>query len=167
MCDFDGSSVIETKDYVYFWQPPSVFSQWTPSRFTSEGVIYTSAEQYMMAEKARLFEDFATRAQILASDDPKRQKALGREVRGFDGTVWEKNRLEIVTAGNFAKFGQNPEARAILLATGEKTLVEASPFDRIWGIGLRADDARVYDPRQWRGLNLLGKALMAARDHLT
>jgi len=120
----------------------------------------------MMAEKARLFGDEAVLAQILGSASPKRHKALGRKVRHFEDRVWKAKALDIVVAGNLAKFAQNPDMKTVLLATGEKTLVEASPRDNLWGIGLRADDGRVYDPSQWRGKNLLGQALMTVRDML-
>ena len=121
----------------------------------------------MMAEKARLFGDSETRAKILASDSPREHKALGRQVRGFDQALWERERLAIVIRGNLAKFGQDPDLRRALLATGDRLMVEASPIDRIWGVGLRADDPRVHDPKSWRGLNLLGEALVAVRTQLS
>lgn len=164
--DFDGSQVIETETMVLFWQPPGVFGQWTESPFEVDGVRYVCAEQFMMAEKARLFGDEATRAKILADPSPRAHKALGRAVAGFDEATWTRERLEIVVRGNRAKFGQNPAMRAALLATGDKLLVEASPLDRVWGVGLRADDPRIHDRAQWRGENLLGEALMRVRAEL-
>lgn len=164
--DFDGSQVIETATMVLFWQPPGVFGQWTPSPFTVDGVAYTCAEQFMMAEKARLFGDEATRAKILAAADPRDHKALGRQVANFVSEIWDSECLGIVVRGNLAKFGQNPDMRAALLATGDKLLVEASPLDKIWGVGLRADDPRIHDPARWRGKNLLGEALMRVRSEL-
>ncbi|MGE0710142.1 MAG: NADAR family protein [Planctomycetota bacterium] len=163
---FDGSSVIETETLVLFWQPPGVFSQWTAATFEVEGVRYGCAEQFMMAEKARLFADQETLARILATASPKQQKALGRQVQGYENGAWEAARLDVVVRGNRAKFSQNAEMRAALLATGDKTLVEASPYDRIWGIGLRADDPRALDPSTWRGQNLLGQALELVRAEL-
>jgi ribA/ribD-fused uncharacterized protein len=164
--DFDGSQVIETATMVLFWQPPAVFGQWTPSTFVVDGQTYGCAEQFMMAEKARLFGDEATRARILATDSPREHKALGRTVAHFDTATWQDACLDIVVRGNLAKFGQNPEMRAALLATGDKLLVEASPLDRIWGVGLRADDPRIHDRSQWPGRNLLGEALMRVRAEL-
>lgn len=161
--DFDGSQVITTATMVLFWQPPGVFGQWTESRFEVDGETYRCAEQYMMAEKARLFGDEEIRRKILASESPREHKALGREVRGFDAATWERERLAIVVRGNLAKFRQNPAMLAALLQTGARTMVEASPIDRIWGVGLRADDPRIHDPALWRGLNLLGEALMEVR----
>jgi ribA/ribD-fused uncharacterized protein len=155
--------VVETATMVLFWQPPSVFSQWTPSVFEVEGVSYGCAEQFMMAEKARLFGDEAIRTKILASSSPRTQKALGRKVAGFDEARWNAARLELVVRGNRAKFSQNPSMLEELLRTGDKTLVEASPYDRVWGIGRAPDDPKAQDEREWRGLNLLGQALMRVR----
>lgn len=141
-------------------------SQWYPARFTVDGVDYTTAEQYMMAGKARRFRDDEVLARILASDSPRQIKQLGRQVRGFVARDWEETRFAIVVEGNVAKFGQNPDLRDFLLDTGDRLIVEASPVDEVWGIGLRAIHARARDPRQWRGLNLLGFALMEARSIL-
>ena len=164
--DFDGSLVIETATMVLFWQPPGIYGQWTPSPFTIDGDTYSCAEQFMMAEKARLFGDEHTRAKILATDSPRDHKALGRQVRNFVSETWDRECLAIVVRGNHAKFSQNPAMLAALLATGDKLLVEASPLDKIWGVGLRADDPKIHDPSQWRGKNLLGEALMQVRADL-
>ena len=134
--------------------------------FEVDGVGYSSAEHWMMAEKARLFGDEAMRAEIIAAPDPAAAKRLGRKVRGFDHAVWEARCVEIVTEGNVAKFGQNPELGAFLASTGSGVLVEASPQDRIWGIGMVASDPRASDPTRWDGRNLLGFALMEARHRL-
>lgn len=164
--DFDGAQVIETATMVLFWQPPGIYGQWTTSPFTEGGDHYICAEQFMMAEKARLFGDRETRAKILATADPREHKALGRQVRGFVSDIWDRECLAIVVRGNLAKFTQNPGMLAALLATGDKQLVEASPLDKIWGVGLRADDPRIHDSSQWRGKNLLGEALMQVRAQL-
>ncbi len=161
--------------YVLFWGHRSkkgdavgkhVLSQWWPARFEIDGASYVSAEHYMMAEKARVFGDDATRAQILAADDPGKAKALGRTIQNFDDATWSHARFDIVLRGNHAKFGQNAALRAYLLETGDKVLVEASPVDSVWGIGLAADDPRAEDPKSWPGLNLLGFAIMKARNLL-
>lgn len=144
----------------------SCLSQWWPATFVVEGVTFASAEHYMMWRKARLFDDAATAARILEVGHPSQAKNLGREIRDFDETIWEHARFEIVVAGSVAKFGQDEALRTYLLGTGKRVLVEASPVDRIWGIGLTADDARAADPARWRGLNLLGFALMRARREL-
>lgn len=158
--------------YLFFWghRPPatgrigsSCLSQWWESTFSVDGVTYRSAEHWMMAQKARLFGDEASFARIVAAGHPGAAKELGRQVRDFDEDLWTARRFEIVTAGSVAKFEQNPALRAYLLGTGRRILVEASPVDRIWGIGLAADDDRATDPGRWPGLNLLGFALMEAR----
>lgn len=166
MAPFDTGSTVITDRFVLFWQPPSPFSQWTYSEFVVDDVLYTHAEQFMMAEKARLFGDSAARARILATPDPRRQRSIGREVQGFSVGKWTEARADIVVRGNLAKFSQDPALREALLATGDRTMVEASPRDSIWGIGLRADDPRAQDPAQWQGQNLLGVALMEVRRRL-
>ena len=155
-----------TDTCVFFWRPPSPFGQWTRARFELEQHTYSCAEQYMMAEKARLFGDETVRKQILATDEPREHKRLGRTVSGFSVEVWEAHREDIVFRANVAKFSQNQDLLAVLTKTGSRMLVEASPYDRIWGIGLRSTDPGADDPARWRGLNLLGKVLMRVRDHL-
>ncbi|MFD7585920.1 NADAR family protein [Kitasatospora sp. NPDC059811] len=141
-------------------------SQWWPGQFTVDGVAYASAEHWMMAGKARMFGDEAIEQRVLAAHTPAEAKKLGRLVRGFDDATWTAGRFELVVEGNVAKFGQDEALRAYLLGTGDRVLVEASPVDRIWGIGLAADDIRAERPDEWRGLNLLGFALMEARARL-
>jgi ribA/ribD-fused uncharacterized protein len=141
-------------------------SQWWPSPFSVEGVAYASAEHWMMAGKARLFGDDASLPAILAARTPAEAKNLGRLVRAFDERRWAAARFELVVTGNVAKFGQDPALRAYLLGTGNRVLVEASPRDRVWGIGLGATDDRATDPSRWPGQNLLGFALMEARARL-
>jgi ribA/ribD-fused uncharacterized protein len=141
----------------------SCFSQWWPCQFVIDGQRYASAEQFMMAGKARLFGDTEALQRILATADPGRAKALGREVRDFVDETWTQARFDLVTRGNTAKFGQDERLRHYLLATRDQILVEASPVDRIWGIGLAADHEHVGQPEKWRGLNLLGFALMRTR----
>ncbi|OKI07189.1 hypothetical protein A6A06_36440 [Streptomyces sp. CB02923] len=165
----------EPFDYLCFWgHAPrrdgrlgaSCFSQWWPSPFTVDGVRYATAEHWMMACKARLFGDAEAEQRALSAGHPKRAKDAGRSVRGFDGAQWERHRFGYVADGSFHKFGQDAALRDHLLGTGTRVLVEASPLDRIWGIGLAADDERAQDPARWRGLNLLGFALMEARQRL-
>ncbi|MFJ4716127.1 NADAR family protein [Streptomyces sp. NPDC088785] len=144
----------------------SCLSQWWPSPFTVDGVRYATAEHWMMTAKARLFGDVEAERKALGAGHPSQAKTAGRLVRGFDDAVWERERLGIVTEGSVHKFASDPALRAFLLATGERVLVEASPVDRVWGIGLTADDPAAQDPERWRGPNLLGFALMAARARL-
>lgn len=141
-------------------------SQWYPCRFQSGSSIFCSAEQFMMATKALLFSDIETWERIMQSIEPGVAKKLGREVRNFNKEVWDNHKFDIVVRGNYRKFSQNEELKEFLLSTGDRILVEASPFDRVWGIGLGQSDNRKYRPEQWRGENLLGFALMEVRDML-
>jgi ribA/ribD-fused uncharacterized protein len=141
----------------------SCFSQWWRCRFVVDGQAYSSAEQFMMAGKARLFGDDDALARVLATADPGRAKAIGRTVRSFVEATWERARFDLVTQGNVAKFGQDEALRNYLLSTRDQILVEASPMDRIWGIGLAADHEHIENPHEWRGENLLGFALVRTR----
>jgi ribA/ribD-fused uncharacterized protein len=161
--------------YLLFWghQPPPAggvgkgcLSQWWPTELTVDDVPYASAEHYMMSAKAMLFGDTETAGLIRAAPHPGAAKALGRQVRGFDEQRWADRRFELVVAANMAKFGQHADLREFLLGTGRRVLVEASPQDRIWGIGLTADDERAGSADRWLGLNLLGFALMEVRHQL-
>ncbi|MEU3188002.1 NADAR family protein [Streptomyces sp. NPDC006923] len=161
--------------YLHFWGHaprrdgalgPSCLSQWWPAPFTVEGVEYATAEHWMMAAKARLFGDEEAERLAIGAANPALAKKAGRLVRDFDEAVWQRERYAIVLEGSVHKFGQDAGLRGFLLATGERILVEASPMDRIWGIGLAAADERAQDPARWRGLNLLGFALMEARERL-
>jgi ribA/ribD-fused uncharacterized protein len=129
-------------EYTFFYTDKSPFSQFHRCRFVVGGNTFGCAEQFMMHGKAVLFGDAEIAAKILAADQPRTHKALGRQVRNFDDAMWKREREAIVMAGNRAKFTQNPELRDKLLATRGTTLVEASPHDRIWGIGLAATDPR-------------------------
>ena len=120
----------------------------------------------MMAEKARLFGDKEVEKEIMNTSDPKLMKALGRKVRNFDPQVWDKVKYSIVLNGNYYKFTQNKEMMDFLLSTGDKILVEASPMDTIWGIGLSKDNEKSQNIAAWRGKNLLGFALMEVRDEI-
>lgn len=165
----------ESFSFLHFWghrtRPDGVltnscFSQWYPSSFEIDGFVYPTAEHFMMAEKARLFGDIGSLDKVLSASSPGAAKAFGREVTGFSESVWEEHRFRIVVRGNLAKFGQSAPFREFLLRTGRKVLVEASPVDPVWGIGLAADDIRAQDPNTWNGLNLLGFALMSVRTEL-
>ncbi|MFF3616451.1 NADAR family protein [Streptomyces sp. NPDC002580] len=161
--------------YLHFWghRPradgqigSSCLSQWWPSPFVVDGVRYATAEHWMMASKARLFGDAEAERAALDAASPAAAKKAGRLVRGFDDGVWGRERFAIVVEGSVHKFGAHPGLKAFLLGTGGRVLVEASPMDRIWGIGLAATDEGASDPRRWRGPNLLGFALMEARERL-
>jgi ribA/ribD-fused uncharacterized protein len=154
-----------TNQFVLFWGGWP--SQWHPANFAVDGIPYNCCEQFMMAEKARVFGDSDALARIMAANNPRDQKALGRKVCGFDAQTWDSVCRGVVYTGNLARFSQDQALAELLLATGGKTIVEASPTDRIWGIGLSQDDPRAADPAQWRGKNWLGIALMQVRDSLS
>lgn len=161
--------------YLLFWGHTSkggnaitkaCFSQWFVAPFLVDGTRYPTAEHYMMAEKARLFDDPVALQAVLAASGPAQAKAAGRAVLNFREDLWLEKRWDIVVRANVEKFAQNAELGDFLLQTGERVLVEASPVDTIWGIGLAADDEHAEQPRHWNGLNLLGFALMEARSQL-
>ncbi len=159
-----SKGIVETESLVLFWGGWP--SQWCATRFVVDGVQYNCCEQYMMAEKAAVFGDVEALRKILDTANPRTQKALGRKVKGFDAKAWSSICRGVVYTANLARFTQNADERQLLLDTGEKTIVEASPRDRIWGIGLAPDDTRAQDPSQWQGTNWLGIALMQVRDTL-
>jgi ribA/ribD-fused uncharacterized protein len=142
------------------------FSQFHPCRFTLNGSDYVCAEQYMHEQKARLFGDKAMADRILKSDSPHEHKLMGGRVANFEQAIWDEHKVDIVTAGNLAKFGQNAGLRRRLIDTGDAVLAEANPKDFIWGIGLAEDDPAALDPYNWQGQNLLGQILMAVRSEL-
>jgi len=161
--------------FLYFWghQPQangfiskSFFSQWYEAPFEADGIRYPTAEHFMMAANARLFNDKAALDKILKATNPGAAKAYGREISGFVEKIWERQRLDVVIQANLLKFSQHPCLREFLLCTGSQVLVEASPTDRIWGVGLSAGDPDIHNPNRWKGANLLGFALMAVREEL-
>jgi len=156
--------MIQKNGLVLFWD--GVFSQWYKHNMEIEGILYNTCEQYMMAEKARLFDDLETLELILESKNPKDQKRLGRLVKNFDLTKWDDECDGIVYRGNFAKFSDPVLKEYILSFPQSSIFVEASPFDKIWGIGLHETDPDAADPTKWKGLNKLGEALTNVRNHL-
>lgn len=165
----------DTYRFLFFWghTPPadghineSCFSQWWMCRFTVDNAVYSCAEQYMMAEKARMFKDEDMLALIMEAVQPKDMKAYGRGVKDFDKVKWDGACYEIVKRASMEKFSQNPELWEFLKVTKKRILVEASPRDRIWGIGMGKNNPDAECPDKWRGKNLLGFALTEARDLL-
>ncbi|CAC5419602.1 unnamed protein product [Mytilus coruscus] len=151
-------------EFEFFWKSHSPYSQWYLSNFTVDGITFNCTEQYMMYSKAILFKDKETAYEILEEHEPREHKKLGRKVKNFDQHTWDDNCMDIVICGNKAKFEQNKDLMRTILKTFPKTLAEASPFDRIWGIGLSADDPRALNKETWKGKNLLGHALTKIRD---
>jgi len=151
-------------EVVFFYGKYHPLSQHHPCKFIIGEKVYNSAEQFMMSEKALLFNDMDAYHKIMATSDPIRQKQLGRKVRNFDERMWNGRKLGIVYDGNKAKFTQNPELKEYILNTGQAFLAEASPRDRYWGIGFNEETA-LERKKDW-GYNALGSILMKLRDHI-
>lgn len=155
------------KEYFFFYGSKSPFSQWYKSSFTVENIHFTCTEQYMMYKKALLFNDVAIANAIVNSGyNPRQNRKYGRQIRDFNQDKWDIEKQLIVWVGNYHKFSQNTEILASLLETSPKILVEASPTDTVWGIGLSLDDPKRFHENQWKGLNLLGYTLTSLRDEL-
>ncbi|RFS18900.1 DUF1768 domain-containing protein [Chitinophaga silvatica] len=162
-------------DFLFFWGhtpdkenrvTKSCFSQWWLSDFLVDGILYPTAEHWMMACKAKLFNDRQIFEKILKTPSPSSVKSLGRKVSNFDAGVWDNQKFNMVVEGNYHKFSQHQPLKNFLLNTGNKILVEASPYDSIWGIGMSASHPDINNPENWKGRNLLGYALMVVRDQL-
>lgn len=165
----------ERPEYIFFWKAKpspdgsvtkSCLSQWWKSDFLAAADTYCCMEQFMMTNKAELFEDTEIRRQILQCKNPREMKALGRKVKNFEEVVWDEAKYPIVLNGNYMKFTQNPGLRKFLISTGESVIVEASPFDAVWGIHMGQEEEDILNPLKWRGENLLGFALMEVRDEI-
>ena len=150
----------------FFFGAENPLSNWHPALFVVNDVRFSNNEQFMMYCKAKLFGDEETASKILKATTPREHKAIGRQVRGFDETKWNEKRELYVRKGCYAKFSQNPEMLTFLLGTEGTELVEASPYDRIWGVGLAANNPAIHDKSKWLGLNLLGYCLMQVRTQL-
>ena len=168
-------SELQPDDFIFFWgHTPSkngeitetCLSQWWQCSFMENGIVFCCAEQYMMYKKAILFDDFEHAIKILNTVEPKKIKELGRQVNNFDEGLWSKHKERIVIQGNILKYSQNVKLRDYLCSTKDKILVEASPYDKIWGVGLKKESANISTPQKWKGLNLLGFILMDVRDRL-
>jgi len=164
-----------TVDYFFFWGhtpkipggiEKSCLSQWYPSPFVVDNIVYYTAEHWMMARKAELFGDNDALSKILSTTKPGTAKALGRKVENFDATLWSTQSYHFVVTGNIHKFSQHESLKSFLVKTGNKIIVEASPRDNIWGIGLSQTSEKAMDPFTWRGTNRLGFALMEVRDEI-
>lgn len=160
-----NNSELTTSTHVYFLR--GVFSNFTPTpNLQYKGHTFQTTEQAFMWAKANGFKDKATAAKILAEANPAKAKLLGREVQPFSNVYWDLNKEFLMYEVTLAKYSQFENYRKILLETGDKELVEVNGKDRVWGIGLYANDPRILDPKQWQGQNLLGKVLMKVREEL-
>jgi ribA/ribD-fused uncharacterized protein len=153
-----------TDKYVFFWN--GIYSQWYRAQMEIDGIVYNSCEQYMMHQKALVFGDTEIADEIMKENNPREQKKFGRMIKNFDKVTWDSCCLGIVYRGNLAKFTQNTELGEQLLETGNRILVEASPLDKIWGIGMAEEDLGIEDPSNWKGLNLLGQAITLVKQQM-
>lgn len=163
----------EKPDFLFFWGhtvkeeiTKACFSQWFPAEFQEDGILYKTAEHYMMAGKARLFDDHEILEQVINSETLDQVKKLGRKVNNFDPQLWDEYKYDIVKQGNLLKFSQHEALKEFLLSTENQVLVEASPYDTIWGIGMLETNPKAINPSEWSGENLLGFALMEVREEL-
>lgn len=160
----------QTDTHLFFFYGDDIYSNFYKRDFWFAGVKFFCMEQCMMWLKAMYFRDYQIAAEIMRVDPGSKIaqvecKSLGRKVANYDDTLWARDRYSIVVRALFEKFSQNPDMAKQLIATGSLELVEASPFDKIWGIGVGVDDPRIHTPTKWPGQNLLGKALMVIRDN--
>jgi ribA/ribD-fused uncharacterized protein len=152
------------EEFAFFWG--GTMSQWAKSKFIIDGVEFNTCEQYMMYKKALMFGDYLMAKAIMETKNPREQKAFGRQVEGFNKERWETYCRDIVYDANVAKFTQNEEMKEELMFTAGRTLVEASPHDKIWGIGLAAADPLASDRNTWKGTNWLGEAIERVREDM-
>lgn len=153
-----------TNTHIYFWD--GIYSNFYPITFMYKGQIFLNSEQAFMWEKARTFNDSAIALLVLQANRPEDAKKLGRKVSGFNDSVWDKVKEQIMYDVVYAKFSSSPTLKSQLISTGNKILVEASPYDKIWGVGLREEDNRILNEKNWLGQNLLGKVIMKVRNNL-
>lgn len=152
--------------FLFFWGNEDYMSNWYKVSFELNGITFNCSEQYMMYSKAMVFGDTYHAQKILETNSQAKQKGFGRQVRNYDDKIWSEVRIDVVFEGIMAKFKQNENLKEQLLSTGDLHLVEASPYDQIWGIGMDEDDPDATNPEKWDGLNLLGEVLMVVREHL-
>lgn len=154
-------------NYILFWRPTDPngwLGNWHKSSFTINNITYNCVEQWIMVNKARLFNDQLHEKKIMDTGNPRTHKYYGRRVTDFDPFIWEEHKEKILYKGLFAKFSQNDKLKQKLLDTGDAILAEASPYDNIYGIGLKFDNPKALNPKNWKGQNLLGNTLMKIRD---
>lgn len=154
----------KTAEFTFFWKDKDCFSNWYMSEFTQGDITFNCSEQAFMYHKALLFDDKKTAEKVLNTKHPRDQKALGREVKNFDSKIWDKISPKVMYEVNELKFSQNPDLYKQLMETGDTELVEASPKDKVWGIGLEETHPDAENKLKWRGRNLLGQVLTELRE---
>jgi ribA/ribD-fused uncharacterized protein len=155
-----------TEEFIFYFGEESIFSHWYKCNFQIEAQDYCCVGQYMMYKKALLFGDDAIAQKIMNSTSPPRHRMLGKQIQGFDKKKWHEHCRTYSLEGNIAKFSQNPVLKEALLQSAGKIFAEASPYDRVWGIGLSLSNPKIYDRANWRGKNWAGESLEAARKEL-
>lgn len=157
-------------EFTFFWRPwkedNGFLSNWFISPFTINDIKYNCVEQYIMSSKAEIFRDKEIKDKIMATKDPRKQKALAKEIEDFDEDVWNEHKIQILYEAVYAKFSQNNELKKLLLETNNSILAEASPYDKVYGIGLSKDDKRAREVEKWKGSNILGNTLMQVRGEI-
>lgn len=156
---------IEDEEFIFFYGKDAILSNYFPSKFIFEGIEFNCAEQYYHYRKADFFNDENKKQLILKETNPITQRRIGAIVCGYDDEAWHKICYEVMKQGLICKFDQNKELREYLTDTNNSTLVEASPTDLRWGIGMALYDKDLLDKAKWKGRNLLGKILMEIREY--
>ena len=156
----------ETDTHIYFFRNKDIYSNFYYSNIKISTITFCCSEQALMYFKARLFKDDEIAGNILQNNNPHEIKQLGRKVKNFDENIWLKERDTILFQILYQKFCKNPYLKKELLKTNDKILVEASPYDKIYGVGLSEDNDNILDDKNWKGENLLGNILMNVRDML-
>lgn len=157
---------MEDKKYTFFWKSDSPFSNFYKCKFRVDNIDFFSSEQYFMYKKAMAFMDAETAELILKTKLPWEAKKLGRQVKNFNKKEWDEMCQKIMYDAVHHKFTQNQSLLKVLMATGNTKFIEASPFDKIWGIGLTEEDAKKTPEENWLGTNFLGIVLTQLRDDL-
>lgn len=157
------------QDFVFFWkpdQPNGYLGNWFNAPFHANGIHFYTSEHYMMYHKALLMGDQEIANAIIQNPDPSTAKKLGSRVKPWNEEIWIRERCRIMYEACYAKFSAHLGLRNLLIATGDAVIAEASPLDKIWGIGIGVTNKDSANPQQWKGLNLLGKVLMKVREDL-
>jgi ribA/ribD-fused uncharacterized protein len=158
-------------EFTFFWRPwkegNGFLGNWYTSPFVVDDIKYNCVEQYIMRGKALLFGDEEVEKEIMSTNNPRKHKSLGRMVEGFDNDIWDEHKEDVLYEAVYAKFSQNDDLKQQLLDTGDTIIAEASPYDKIYGIGVSGTSSLARDPKKWKGENLLGKTLMRVRKELS
>ncbi|NBO22655.1 NADAR family protein [bacterium] len=157
--------ITHNSPFVFFWR--GKFSQWVKHPLLIDGVEYCCCEQYMMYQKALIFNDLESAEKIMSTSSPRQHQLLGREIKNFEQSVWDSHKFAVVYKGNYYKYKQNEELKNLLFSFPDNSIfVEASPIDKVWGVGRSVEETECSDPSKWLGINLLGNVLTSVRSVL-